>query len=274
MTTNAQSRWNAFLKQIADRHAAVCSEARQAALDALRSNDYDPSPIAVAWGAVTHRLGELERRISETWHEKVEAAFESEGRDRATLAAARKQGEDLAFELENARERVEKSVYAQGAREMYARAISRQNGHICPNCGAPVEVPFTAKALNFRCTHCDAIVSFEPGSEVRMAVAFGAHALAWEAAYDQWVAMRIADRAAREARSPTPIHLLKAYERAQIAHWFKYLEAKALWEPELRDIPHEVRSRMEQWYRMFADYQPEWVKAGRPQEPISDTPRP
>jgi len=99
-------------------------------------------------------------------------------------------------------------------------------------------------------------------------IAFGAHAFASQRARNAWLAMRNAERAMRDARSPTPLALLKQYERAQIAYWRSYVAARAELEPAMRDVAHEVRSRMEGWYMYSAEGEVEWRNAGRPREPI------
>jgi len=138
----------------------------------------------------------------------------------------------------------------------------------CPKCGAPHDVPLTYRAIEVRCAHCGAVGTFEPGTLMRSVVAWGAHALASEAAYREWLAMRAADRATRAVRPPIPLALLKAYERAQIAYWKAYVSTRAQLEPEMRDVGLEVRSRMDAWYRFSAEHEVEWVRAGRPREPV------
>ena len=65
------------------------------------------------------------------------------------------------------------------------------------------------------------------------------------------------------------IESIKNFERAQIMYWFKYLGVRSQFEPILaRDPAMEVRSRMEQWYTLFADHEQSWVAAGRPRERI------
>jgi hypothetical protein len=103
---------------------------------------------------------------------------------------------------------------------------------------------------------------------MRSVVAWGAHALASEAAQGQWLAMRAAERANRAVRPPCPFVMLKAYELAQIAYWKAYVAARAQLEPKMRDVALEVRSRMDAWYRYNAEHEAEWVRAGRPREPI------
>jgi len=261
----AAQRWDAFLKQIGERHAAICQEAVDGSLAALAECGHDFIPISHAWMAVTDRLKELERRIIDTWNEKVEDVFEAEGVDRATQMRERRKGEDLAFELENKREEAELRTFAAGARELHQRALTTQPERNCVHCGAPLAVPVTYRAVNINCSHCRSVCTFEPGTLARTAIASGSHAMAWEAAHPEWLAMRNAERAIRDVRSPTPIGHLKAYERAQIAYWFKYIGTRAHFEPELHDVAHEVRSRMQFWWTSM-ESEEEWRKAGRPRE--------
>lgn len=265
--SGAAQRWAAFLKQIEDRHAAVCAEAVEGSKAAVAVLGADVTPIAHAWMAVTDRLHELERRILDTWDEKVCDVFEAEGAPPDVQARERRKGEDLAFELENRRDRAEMLASAEGARELHRRALAAEPARACVRCGAPLDVPPTYRAVNLTCPHCHSLVTFEPGTLARAALASGSHALAREAAHPEWLAMRHAERAIRDVRSPTPLGLLKAYERAQIAYWFKYVGARAHLEPELRDLPLEVRSRMHHWWTS-AESEEEWRRAGSPREPI------
>jgi hypothetical protein len=99
--------------------------------------------------------------------------------------------------------------------------------------------------------------------------AIGAHAIAQEAAVVPWRAMRAAERRLHAIRPPCPLEIVVAYERSQIAYWRAYLAVRATFEPVLaRDPVLEIRSRMEQWYVMTAEYEPAWVAAGRPRAPI------
>lgn len=261
---SARGRWTAFLDQIAGRHRLVCDEAAEAARAELPAAGYDPSFIGTVWGAIQTRLVDLESRIIDTWNDKVEATYESEGIAREVQLADRARGADLAWHLENARETLQHSVFADVSRQMYARALAVQQERLCPRCGAPLDVPFTYRALNLTCAHCHAVATFEPGMLVRNVVAFGSHALAWESAREEWLAMRAAERAAKEARSPVPLSLLKAHELAQIAYWWRYFATKSTMEPELHDVAHEVRSRLDAWYRFHAEHEEAWRAAGRP----------
>ena len=103
---------------------------------------------------------------------------------------------------------------------------------------------------------------------MRSVAAVGTHAVAQEAANAEWRAMRHAQRVMQAYRPPYP-RAIKTYERAQIAYGFKYLGVRSKLEPELaRDPAMEVRSRMEQWYTMSAEFEQAWVAAGRPRERI------
>jgi hypothetical protein len=266
--STAHQRWAGFLDQIAERHAAIGVEVEAAAREALRASNYDPGAINASWNAATHRLRELERRIIDTWNEKVEATFEAEGVDHETRMSERRKGADLAYTLENAQQALEMRILADGAREMYARALSSERAHVCARCGASMPMAFTYRALDVACPACGTPGVFEPSADARNVVAFGAHALAWETAQRDWLAMRVAERAVRDARPPAPLAALKRFERAQIAYWTRYIGAKAHLVPEVGDVALEVRSRMDPWYRMKAEYEEEWVRAGRPRETI------
>ncbi len=263
----AAARWDAFLTQIRERHAAICEEALEGSKAALAQAGFDTTPISHAWMAVTDRLKELERRVIDTWNDKVEGVFEAEGVDRATQMAERRRGEDLAFNLENQREVAELGTWAHAAREMHARAVTTQTERNCVHCGSPLAIPITYRALNVTCGHCRSIVTFEPGTTARMAIAMGSHAMAWESAHPHWLAMRNAERRIRDTRSPTPLALLKAYERAQLDYWFQYIGARANFEPELHDVAFEVRSRMQFWWTQM-DTEEEWRRAGSPREKV------
>ena len=95
-----------------------------------------------------------------------------------------------------------------------------------------------------------------------------AHRVGSLAAELEWLAMRNADRALRHARSPRPLDLIIASERAQIAYWRAYVSARAVNEPNLRDVAHEVRSRMDAFYNLSAEFEEAWRNAGRPRTPV------
>lgn len=265
---SAPERWEGFLRQIVQRHDEVSREASACATEALAQANFDPAPIGTAWGAIDMRLADLERKIDDTWGAQVERTFEAEGYDRGAIGAAREQGLRLRHELEDRRESLRNTIFADIARRLYARALAERTDRTCPRCGAALELPLTYRALQVACAHCGALATFDPGTLMRSVVAWGAHSLASEAAHDAWLAMRAAERAARAVRPPVPLALLKAYERAQIAYWTVYVAARAQLEPEMRDLSLEVRSRMDAWYRFSAEHEPEWVRAGRPREPV------
>jgi hypothetical protein len=100
--------------------------------------------------------------------------------------------------------------------------------------------------------------------------AVSAHVLAQEAATGEWRAMRAALRALNAYRPPAPLAAVKAYELAQIAYWRAYLTVRHRYEPaiQIHNLPFEIGSRMEQWYVSSAEFEPAWVQAGRPREPL------
>jgi hypothetical protein len=265
----ARARWGAFLSQIEARHRAVRQDALNAAaalMDQIVGTD--TQPISQSFAPMEARMQDLERRIADTWHEKVvDALVDEEGGDAGLVAEVYDEGDEMCWSLENARTQLEQHIYADLARRLFARGLFEWRGRFCYECGAALSPPICARALELRCVNCGQATIFEPGELMRGVAAIGAHALSFEQAQPEWLAMRAAERRVRRRRPPCPLPLLKEYERTQIAYWYTYIQARAQLEPELgRDVALEVRSRMEQWYRDRAEYEPEWVHGGRPRE--------
>jgi len=267
---SAIARWDGFLAQIAGRHRDVRAEAEASgrAFIASIAAGGDDRPMSNALMAVRSRLQELETMITDTWHAKVEDAIFAEGlgvpdRDREYV-----KGEAIKRGLDDEREELEPRLYAELARQRFAHAVASRRGVACGSCGAALSPPLTFRALELTCG-CGARTTFDPGELMRSVAAIGAHAVAQEAAAPAWRAMRAAERRLHDTRPPRTLGVVTAYEASQIAYWRAYLAARSHLEPELaRDPALEIRSRMEQWYTMTAEFEESWVKAGRPRAPI------
>lgn len=268
---SALARWDAFLAQIEQRHREVRAEAEASARAAIAQvaagGDY--LPLSHQLMAVNSRLQELETKIIDTWHEKVEDAIFAEGHGVPERDRQYAKGAALKDTLDDAREELEPRILAELARQRWTHAQAQHRGAACGHCGAHVPAPLAFRAFEMPCPACGQRVLVEPSELLRSVAAVGTHAVAQEATTAEWRAMRTAERTMRASRPPYPIEAIKAYERAQISYWFKYLSVRAQFEPELaRDPAMEVRSRMEQWYTMFAEHEASWVAAGRPRERI------
>jgi hypothetical protein len=257
------------LSQIEGRHRGVRDEAwasAQAIIGGMTSGD--AAPLSRAWSATESRLQELEKMIIDTWHGKVDAVFAEENASGERRSEAYGQGDALKVTLENEREKLQQRIYAELARQLFARALADRRDKFCSACGAALALPVCFRAVEVRCS-CGQTALFEPGELMRAVEAVGTHALSQNEAWAEWLAMREADRRARQMRPPVSLQLLKAYERAQIAYWRRYFAARALMEPEVaRDPASFVRSRMAQWYQYSAQHEEEWKRAGDPREKI------
>jgi hypothetical protein len=264
----ATERWDAFLQQIEAR----AKQAREEGAAEVRAASAslagaDAAAVSQVWSKHESRLQELERRIQDTWDEKVEAAFEAEDADGETRMAALEKGRLLMFQLEIAREELEPQLNAELAHLLFKRALESKRAGFCTACGQARVVPITFRQIEVRCPSCGDTSMFEPGELLRGAAAVGAHSLAQVSAHAEWIGMKLAERAVRQMRPPVSLALLKAWEQAQILYWFKYVMARGQIEPEmLRDPPKEVRDRMHQWYQYTAEHEQEWVRAGRPRD--------
>lgn len=264
---SALARWDGFLAQIKGRHEQVRAEAlaagRQFIASVATGGDY--LPLSHQLGAVKHRLQDLEGKIMDTWHAQVEDAILDEGNPVPIRDMACEKGIALHHALDDAREELEISLMAELARTRYQVATSQLQPIVCARCNAQYQPPHSFRLVEWPCGNCGAGLRFDPSELLRSAGAIGTHPISHEAANAEWREMQAADRRARGARSPCPLHLLKAYEAAQIAYWRKYLATRAWFEPELgRDPEMEVRKRMEQWYVYSAEQEETWRAAGGP----------
>jgi hypothetical protein len=265
------ARWDGFLAQIEGRHREVRTEAAAMALDAVAGlcagGDY--LPLSHQLSAVEHRLQELERKIIDTWHEKVDDAICGVGHGEAVRTAAREKGEALQHRLDDEREELLIRIMADLARQRYKRAVAQHRPPPCSGCGAGLDAPVSFRALDLRCGGCGATTTWQPPELMVSVASIGTHPMSQEQATGEWRAMRAAERALNAIRPPRALAPVKAVELAQIAYWRTYLAARAWFEPELgRDPNMEIRRRMQQWYESHAEFEEGWVKAGRPREPL------
>lgn len=264
---SALARWDAFLNQIDTRYRQVLAEAEAAGRDMIArvaaGGDYQPMSHQLM--AVASRLQDLETKITDTWHAQVEQAIFDAGGTVADRDHAFVRGDALRHALSDLREELEPRLFAELARQRFRHAIASLPAPVCGWCGARYQPPLAFRAIELPCPSCGARITFEPGELMRTVAAIGTHAVAQEAVNREWRAMRIAERQMHAIRPPRPLEAVVAYEASQIAYWRAYLGVRAHFEPELaRDPAMEIRSRMEQWYVSFAEFEEAWVRAGRP----------
>jgi len=268
---SALVRWDGFLAQIEGRHRQVIAEAEASAREFIAGvaagGDY--IPIAHQLMGVEARLQALEASIIDTWHAKVDDAILAEGLGVPARDRAFEKGQALQDQLDDNREELSPRLHAELAQQRFQHALAAGRALACNACGAVGTRPISFRALDLQCMSCHAHMLFEPGELMQSVAAVGTHALSQVAATAEWRAMRVADRRARRIRPPVPLAAIMDNERSQIAYWRRYLAERARFEPEMgRDPSMEIRSRMEQWYVSHAEYEEEWVRAGRPRTPV------
>ncbi len=267
---SARLRWDGFLAQIEGRHREVRTEAEAAARQFIAGvaagGDY--LPLSHQLSAIEFRLQELETKITDTWHAKVDDAIVAEGHGEAVRDAARDQGDALKHALDDAREELMIQVMAELARQRHAHAVAQHQPVPCSRCGAALSAPLSFRALELPCP-CGAVTIWQPPELMISVAAIGTHPISQQAATTEWRAMRAAERALHAIRPPRALAPVKACELTQIAYWRTYLTARAWFEPELaRDPALEIRRRMQPWYESHAEFEDGWVQAGRPREVI------
>ena len=258
---SAIARWEGFLAQIAERHRDVLAEADRTARETIASiaTGGDPLPLSHMLMGVASRLLDLETRIMDTWHAKVDDLIAIPDRPREYA-----KGQAVKRALEDRRDELEPRIFAELARQRFAHASATLEPVAC-SCGTQYAAPISFRVTEVRCVACGAVLVYEPNALMQSVAAIGTHALAQEAATTEWRAMRAAERRLHDERPPHALHAVVDHEHAQIAYWRAYLTARAQLEPELgRDLAMEIRSRMEHWYVSSAEYEEAWVAAGRP----------
>jgi hypothetical protein len=122
---SALARWDAFLAQIEGRAAQVRGEAEASARAFIANvaGGGDFQPLSHQLMAVRSRLQELESMIADTWHAKVDDAIAAEGLGTAARDAAFAKGEALRHALDDLREELEPRIFAELARQRYARGL-------------------------------------------------------------------------------------------------------------------------------------------------------
>ena len=259
------ARWDGFLAQVRERFVQILGEARQGCPALLEQAGFDPIPMGNAWTAIEARLQQLETKVRDTWDDQVESAFEEDGAPPHFVDQQRAKGDALVDWFEVERERTRIQIFADAGRAVFQRAAAEVGrSFACVRCGAPLQVPFTFRALNVSCPHCATVNGYEPGTRMRMGEVC-VHPLCEEASLQQWLAMRQAESAWRAAR-PVTIGHLKAWERAQIGYWHAYLSTRVRLLPDTAPaFDADLRGRMRHFYDQM-DREGAWIQAGRPRD--------
>ncbi len=265
----ALQRWDGFLAQIRDRHAAIIVECDTALVPILQqlTAGGDTGVISRQLSMTRARLHELEERIESTFSDKVEAVFESEGASDAMRAAEFLKGRRQRWALEFARDLHEPMVWDRLFRMQYAHAQATQPPLVCAHCRNPMPLPLVGRTLPIRCA-CGGTTEYVPSALMTMASAMGGDGVAKVAAQAEWRQMVDASNLRIEQRPPHPLELIMHIERTQIAYYRAYWTMRGQFEPERSDVVREIKALMEPWYVTSAEFEPAWVAAGRPRSPL------
>jgi hypothetical protein len=267
---SALLRWDGFLAQLQQRAADIRAEAAAAMRQSIASvaRGGDILPLSHQWSAINARLSELERRVDDTWHAKVLDALVEEGISSEEINHAIIKGRRIAHAMEDAGEELEHELFAELAHALYQNGVAATKPITCSGCRTQLMPPVAYRVIEIGCA-CGAKTIYTPNQLLMDAGATATHHVPQHACVVQWRAMQAAGQAVTEVRPPVPLQLLKAYEAAQITYWRAYFTQRATIEPLLgRDVAMEVRARLEPWYVSSAEFEEQWVAAGRPRAVI------
>jgi hypothetical protein len=200
-------RWDTFLGKIESRFHEMLSQSEALLPNVLEFQDFDPTPMNVAWQGIETQAKELISKIDDTWQEKVSPAFD-EVRDAGEAEVEEADGDlseyyegfykvyrkeqDKANLLSDKLERELKNyqvrTFAVAARKLQARA-SEELGKmfLCSQCKAPLPVRKNFfRSYYETCTYCQTVNTFEPGTIARQVEHFAVHAIAEEKALPEF----------------------------------------------------------------------------------------
>jgi len=255
-------RWSGFLAKLDARFEELMHEATLGCAGLFEAHDGDTTAMSMAWGAIEVRAKDLRSKISDTWHAQVDDALDDAPPE--VRVRERQRGEALEDRMEVGLEATRLRIFAEAARKVWTRALGERPKHLqCTQCGAALPMPDTIRALNIACTYCRALVTWEPGTRLRMIEHFCVPVLAEEACWQLWLARREAQKGRRGHRGDD-LPNLRAHEHAELAYERARLEARARMLPEYAaDIEKDLRGRMAMFYQML-DREKAWIEAGRP----------
>ena len=256
-------RWERFLAQIRTRFQDLMREASVGCAALLEQSDFNTVAMSKAWHAMEMRAKELSTKVEETWSQQVVAAFSAASASAPVLAREREKGTPLRdwmeIEIERTRTRGVLRRLPKAARACPRAGGARRAVHAVRGRAAK---PRGFRAVNVRCPNCGTTSTYEPGASVRLVEALGVHSLCEEAAWNELVEWRLAERAWKRARPETLAHIERV-EHAQIAYLTAYLRHRARFLPETaRDFEKDMEGRMRQFYQSLA-HNKAWVEGGR-----------
>lgn len=225
-----KAKWDGFLPKIEARVQEVTAEADAGLDELIEQYALDPGPMGAAFTALQVRFRGLSQKLDEAWtkidNELDGVRDEAEGRDHealsglwAQMSASHQQARER---IDLAYENIQTKKNATWARNLWnvAERDSKQPT-ACVKCGAGVQMTVFHQSSNVTCTHCGAVNQLHPGMAAGLLFGSGLHALAHEAAWNEWLAMTRAERTYQNFRVPTT-NDRDAYVSAARAYWRKY----------------------------------------------------
>jgi uncharacterized protein YoxC len=252
-------KWDGFLSKVEARVQEVIVEANTGLDQLIAQHAQDHGPMGAAFSAVQARFNGLGTKVSESW-EKIDqeiselwdqddlSSGDVEGianaRD-AMVAKERKMLDDI--DLHHYRIEMQKNAdWSRRLRQIAEQEISR--GIPCSHCGAPLHVQEFTQASQVTCGACHAVNDVMPGSATALFYqGLGAHSLAHEAAWNEWLAEREAKARLDAFRHPT------AYDRwvylnAAHGYYTKYYQEGLKIHPGFtKDVAAAVDAKMKHY---------------------------
>lgn len=239
-------RWETFLGKIRAQFDALVEEGTEGCLELLELSDFDPIPMTNAWTGIRAELMALDARVDTVWAQKVEQAFHAAGLDDAEVERQRARGFDLQARLRLEQEQREVDLFGAAGERLLARAREAMaRSFCCTQCGAALAVPAQCfRSVHVTCAYCEAVNTYEPGTQVRQVESFCSHHLSQKRAAAEWARLRAAEERRRKTRGDV-LEVLRAVEKATRDYWTAYFRARADLVPDYaKDLEKDIQARL------------------------------
>lgn len=252
-------RWDAVIARVRGELDATLAEAVTGSEPLIAATETDLTPLTLPWNTIEARRHELGEQISDAWDEVSDEMSECDAFTHEMMDREGTKRDAATLELEISYLRAYHGVLARASERMRQVAmVADCSERTCQYCGATLDkVTPVSQALNVECGYCKAMNTVEPGTQLRMFAAMGAHHLAEHASLDDRFAMMRAEHLINQYRDnkDVPMALLEQLESSSRSYHTRRLTVEAEHNPELAQyVDQKVARYMKDTERTLRAY--------------------
>jgi hypothetical protein len=229
-------RWDAAIARVRGEFDSTLAEAVAGSEPLIDATESDLTPLTLPWNTIEARRHKLGEQVSDAWDDISDEMSECDAFDHALMDREGTKRDATTLELEISYLRAYHGVLARASERMRQLALIADCGErSCQYCGATLDkVRPVSEALNVECGYCQAMNTVDPGTQLRMFAAMGAHHLAEHDALEDRFAMMRAEHLIHQYRDnkDVPLSLLEQLEASARRYHSTRLSVEARYNPE------------------------------------------